>query len=100
MILSKAQLSKTVQSEGFLGGFLRLLLKTIFFFMKNVLKPLAKTVLILLGLTLAASATDAGMHKTLLDQRCVRVCSFGIFLDQGKQIILIISDKEINDIMK
>ena len=81
MILSKAQLPKAVQSEGFLGGFLRLLLKTIFFFMKNVLKPLAKTVLILLGLTLAASATDAGMHKTLLDQRCVQVCSFGIFLD-------------------
>ena len=31
--------------------------------MKNVIKPLAKSVLILLELTAAASATDAGIHK-------------------------------------
>ena len=30
---------------------------------KNVIKPLAKGVLILLGLTAAASAADAGIHK-------------------------------------
>ena len=30
---------------------------------KNVSKPLAKSVLILLGVTAAASAADAGIHK-------------------------------------
>ena len=34
--------------------------------MKNVLKPLAKSVLILLGLTATASATDAAIHKKML----------------------------------
>ena len=34
--------------------------------MKNVIKPLAKSVLIPLGLTAAASATDAGTHKKIL----------------------------------
>ena len=33
--------------------------------MKNVLKPLAKSVLNLLGLTPAASATDATTHKKI-----------------------------------
>ena len=31
--------------------------------MKNVIKPLAKSVLIPLGLTAAASVADAGIHK-------------------------------------
>ena len=31
--------------------------------MKNVIKPLANSVLIPLGLTAAASAVDAGIHK-------------------------------------
>ena len=34
--------------------------------MKNILKPLAKSVLIPLGLTGAASATDEAIHKMLL----------------------------------
>ena len=34
--------------------------------MKNVLKPLAKSVLIPLKLTAAASAIDAGIHKKML----------------------------------
>ena len=34
--------------------------------MKNVLKPLAKGVLIPLTLTAAASATDAAIHKNML----------------------------------
>ena len=34
--------------------------------MKNVLKPLAKSVLIPLGLTAVASATDAAIHKKML----------------------------------
>ena len=33
---------------------------------KNVLQPLAKSVLMSLGLTPAASATDAGVHEKIL----------------------------------
>ena len=36
--------------------------------MKNILKPFAKSVLIPLRLTAAASATDAAIHKKCLDQ--------------------------------
>ena len=51
------------QSGGFLGRLLGPLLKTGLPLIKNVIKPLAKSVLIPLGLTAAASAADAGMHK-------------------------------------
>ena len=34
--------------------------------MKSVIQPLAKSVLIPLGLTAASSAADAGMHKKIL----------------------------------
>ena len=62
--LSKTQLSKMIQSEGFLGRLLGPLLKTGLPLIKNVIKPLAKSVLILLGLTAAeAAAADAGIHK-------------------------------------
>ena len=53
--------------------------------MKNVLKPLAKSVLIPLGLTAAASATDAGIHKKMFE---------------SGMTTLIISNEEMNDIMK
>ena len=62
--LSKIQIS---ESGVFLGRLLRPLLKTGLPLMKNVIKPLAKSVLILLGLTAAAaSAADAAIHKTNL----------------------------------
>ena len=61
--LSKTQLSKMMQSVGFLGRLLGPLLKAALPLMKNVIKPLAKSVLIPLGLTAAASAADAGIHK-------------------------------------
>ena len=61
--LSKTQLSKMIQSVGFLGRLLDSLLKTGLPLIKNMIKPLAKSVLIPLGLTAAASATDAGIHK-------------------------------------
>ena len=64
--LSKAQISKTIQSGGFLGRLLDPLLKTGLPLMKNVIKPLAKSVLIPLGLTAAASAADAGIHKKII----------------------------------
>ena len=64
--LSKTQLSKMIQSGGFLYRLLRPLLKTGLPPMKSVIKPLAKSVLIPLGLTAAASAADAGIHKKIL----------------------------------
>ena len=60
---SKTQLSKMIQSGGFLGTLLGPLLKAGLPLMKNVIKPLAKIVLIPLGLTAEASAADAGIHK-------------------------------------
>ena len=63
--LSKTELSKMIQSRGFLGRLLGPLLKTGLPLRKNVIKPLAKTVLIPLGLTTAPSAADAEIHKKI-----------------------------------
>ena len=61
--LSKTQLSKMIQSGGFLSRLLGSLLKNGLPLSKNVIKPLVKSVLIPLGLTATASAADAGIHK-------------------------------------
>ena len=61
--LSKTHLSKMIQSGGFLGRLLGPLLKTGLPSIKNMIKPLAKSVLIPLRLTAAASAADAGIHE-------------------------------------
>ena len=61
--LSKIQLHKIGPWGGFLGRLLGPLLKTGLPLIANVLKLLAKSVLIPLGLTTAASATDAANHK-------------------------------------
>ena len=55
----KTQLHKIRQSGGLLGRLLGPLLKTGLPLIGNVLKPLAKSVLIPLGITAAASGTDA-----------------------------------------
>ena len=54
---------KIGKSGQVLGILLEPLLKTGLLFMKNVLKPLAKSSLIQLGLTTSASATDAAIQK-------------------------------------
>ena len=76
---------KIEQSGGFLGRLLVPLLKTGLPLMKNVLKLLAKSFLISLGLTAAVSATDAAIHKKLFGSRTTT---------------LKISNEEMNDIMK
>ena len=63
---SKAQLSKMIQSGEILGKLLGPLLKTGIPLMKSVITPLAKSVLIPSGLTAAASAANAGIHKKIL----------------------------------
>ena len=85
--LSKTQLSKMIQSGGFLGKLLGLLLKTGLALMKSVIKPLAKSVLIPLGLTAAASAADAGIHKEILGSG-------------HNNTTLIISNDEMGNILK
>ena len=73
--LSKAQLSKIIQSGGLLGKILGPLLKTGLPLLKSVIKPLD-----LLDLTAASSAIDAGVQKKrymVLDQLCItsaRLC--------------------------
>ena len=93
--LSKTQLSKMIQSGGFLGRLLGPLLKTGLPLIKNVIKPLAKSVLIPLGLTAAASEADAGIHKKILG-------SGHHFLSSASHnnTILIIPNDEMKDIIK
>ena len=83
---SKTQLSKMIQSGGFLGTLLGPLLKTGLPLIKIVITTLAKSVLIPLGLTTAASAADAGIHKKILGS--------------GGHTTLIISNNEIEDLIK
>ena len=52
-----------IRSGGFLGRLLGPLLKRGLPLIKIAIEPLAKSVLIPLGLTAAASAADAGTHK-------------------------------------
>ena len=75
-----------IQSGGFLGRLSGPLLKTGLPLMKGVILPLGKSVPIPLGLTAAASAADAGMHKKILG------C--------GHNATLIISNDEMKDILK
>ena len=86
---SRAQLSKMIQSGGFLGKLLGPLLRTGLPLIKSVIKPLAKSVLIPLGLTAAASAADAGIHKKILGSG-----------SDHNNTILIISNDEMDDIIK
>ena len=56
-----------IQSGRFLGRLLGPLLKTGLPLIKNVIKPLTKSILIPLGLTAGASVADAGIHKKSQD---------------------------------
>ena len=57
--LSKAQISKIIQSRGFLGSLLSKLAGPLM----KIAVPLAKTFLAPLQITAAASAIDAGIQK-------------------------------------
>ena len=78
--LSKAQISKIIQSGGFLDKLLGPLLKTGLPLLKSVIKPLG-----LLGLTAARSGIDAGVQRKIYGSGTTN---------------LVISNEEINDIMK
>ena len=74
---SKTQLHKIGKSGGFFGRLLGPLLKTGLPLIGNVLKPLAKSVLLPLGLTATASATDAGIQKKMFETgfRTLIICN-------------------------
>ena len=57
--ISKVQMSKIIQSGGFLGSLLSKLAGPLM----KVAIPIAKNVLVSLGITAAASAIDAGIQK-------------------------------------
>ena len=82
-----------IQSGGFPGKLLGPLLKTGLPLLKNVITPLAKSVLISLGLTAAASAADAGIHKKILGSG--RHSS-----SASHNTTLIISNKDMDDLIK
>ena len=75
-----------IQSRRFLGRLLGPLLKVGLPRIKDLIKPLAKCVLIPLGLTAAASAADAGVHKKISGS--------------GKPTALIISNDEMKNIIE
>ena len=79
--LSKARISKIIQSGGFLGSLLSKLTSPLV----KVAIPLAKNVLAPLRITAAASAIDAGIQKKI---------------HGSGTTTLIISNEEMNDIMK
>ena len=79
--LSEAQIAKIIQSGGFLGFSLSKLAVPLM----KVEIPLAKNVLAPLGITAAGSAINAGIQKKI---------------DGSGTTTLIISNEEINDIMK
>ena len=87
--LSKTQLSKMIQSGGFLGRLLGPSRKTGLPLINNVIKPLVQSVLIPLGLTATASVADAGIHKKILGSG-----------HNGNTVTLIISNNEIEDLIK
>ena len=79
--LSRAQISKIIQSGGFLGSLLSKLAGPLM----KVAIPLTKNVLAPLGITAAASAADAGIQKEI---------------HGSGTTTLIILNEEINEIMK
>ena len=81
--LSKAQMSKIIQSGGFLGSLLSKLAGPLM----KVAVPLAKNILAPLGITAAASAIDAGIQKKKKKHG-------------SGTATLIISNERMNDIMK
>ena len=81
LLLSKAHISKIIQSGGFLGSLLSILAGPLM----KVAVPFAKHILASLGIIAAASAIDAAIQKKIYGSGTTT---------------LIISNEEKNDIMK
>ena len=88
---SKIQLSRMIQSGGFLGRRLGPLLKTGLRLLISVIKPLS-----ILGLTAAASATDAAINKKILGSGTATLI---ISNDEMKEILKIVKSLEDSGIL-
>ena len=98
--LSKTQLSRMIQSGGLLSRLLGPLLKTGLQLIKDVIKPLAKSVLVPLGLTAAASAADAGIHKKILGSgHNNNTATLKISNDEMEDIIKIVKSLKISGLL-
>ena len=82
---AKSQMPKMTQLEGSLDKLLEPLIKAGLPLIEDVLKSLAKSVLVHLRLTAAVSATDAAIKNNIFVSR---------------RTTLIFSNKKLNDIMK
>ena len=82
--LSKSQITNIIQSGGFLGSLLSKLAGPLM----KVAMSLAKNIFVPLGITVAASTIDAGIQKK---KEKIHGC---------RRTTLIISNEEMNDIMK
>ena len=98
--LSKTQICKRIQSGRFLGRLLGPLLKTGLPLIKNVIKPSVKSVLIPLGLSAAASAADAGIHKKILGSSHRTSHNRPSSSASHNNTILKISNDEMKDIIR
>ena len=84
LTLSKAQISKIIQSGGFLGSLLSKLAGPLM----KVAAPLTKSILALLGITVTVSAIDAVIQKKIHGS------------GRPSSTTLIISNNEMNNIMR
>ena len=84
-----------IQSGDLLGKFLGPVLKIRLPIIKNVITTLAKSVSIPLGLTAAASAADAGIHKKILGSGDRHHSSSALH-----NTTLIISNKDMKDLIR
>ena len=92
--ISKTQISNMIQSGGFLGRIRDPLLKTGLPLIKNITNLLTKSVLIPLGLTAAASAVDAGIHKKIFGSGHNNTATLIISNNEMKGIIKIVKSFE------
>ena len=91
---------KIAQWGGFLGRLLRPLLKTGLPSIGNVHKPVFKSVLIQLGLTAAAPATDAATHQKMFGSDYPCMLSLSSSDLASRTTTFIISNGEMNDTMR
>ena len=92
---SKTQLSKIVQLGRFLGRLIGPLLRTGLPLIGNVLKSLAKSILVPLGLTAAAAATDAVIEKKFFESGTATLVFSNEVLNASMKIIKSLEEPDL-----
>ena len=91
LALSKAQISKIIQSGGFIGSLLSKLAGPL----TKVAIPLAKNVLAPSGMTAAASAIDAGIQKKIHGSRITTLKILNKEMSDIMTIVQVLGDSNI-----